>query len=70
MQRHQAEVVSGVVDIRDAHQFDDGVIGAYRRFGVVRRNEIFVPLEVEVMLHEGCLLGRIRVRANRRLWQS
>ena len=48
VQRHQAEVVSGVVDISDAHQFDNGVMGADRRFDVVRRNEVFVTVEAEV----------------------
>jgi hypothetical protein len=42
VQRHQAEEVSSVVDISDAHQFDNGVTGADRRFGVVRRDEVFV----------------------------
>jgi hypothetical protein len=32
VQRHQAEVVTGVVDISDAHQFDNGVMGADRCF--------------------------------------
>jgi hypothetical protein len=36
-----------VVDISDAYQFNNGVIGAYRCFGVVRRNEVFVTLAVE-----------------------
>ena len=35
MQRHQAVKVSGVVDISDAHQFNNGVMGADRRFSVV-----------------------------------
>ena len=49
VQRHQSEGVGGVVDIGDAHQFDNGVIGADRRFHVVvRRNEVFVTVEAEV----------------------
>jgi hypothetical protein len=48
VQRHHAEVVSGVVDIGDAYQFDNGVTGADRRFGAIRRDEVFVPLEAEV----------------------
>src|SRR5580693_2194057 len=48
VQRHQAEVVSGVVDISDAHQFDNGVMRADRRFEVGRRNEVFVTVEAEV----------------------
>ena len=44
--RHQAERVSGGV-IDDADQFNNGVMGADRRFGVVRRNEVFATAEVE-----------------------
>ena len=47
VQRHQAEVVSGVVDISDAHQFDNGVTGADRRFGVAGRNEVFVTWKLK-----------------------
>jgi hypothetical protein len=43
VQRHQAARVSGVVDIGDAHQFDNGVTGADRRFHVVRRDEVSAP---------------------------
>jgi hypothetical protein len=48
MQRHQAARISGVVNIRDAHQFNNGVMGAYRPFYVVRRDEVFVTLKAEV----------------------
>jgi hypothetical protein len=48
VQRHKAGDVSGVVDIGDADQFNDGVIRADRRFGMIRRNEVFVTLKAEV----------------------
>ena len=47
MQRHQAEVVSGD-EISDADQFNNGVMGADRRFEVGRRDEVFATLLVEV----------------------
>jgi hypothetical protein len=40
-----------VVDISDAHQFNDGVIGADRRLVVVRRDEEFVTVEAEDRPH-------------------
>ena len=70
VQRHQAEGVSGVVNISDAYQFDNGVVGAYRRFDLVRRNEVFVTVEAKVGYTEAhtaqcgdcCILCRLDSR--------
>jgi hypothetical protein len=59
VQRHQPESVSGGVDISDAHQFDNGVMGVDHCFDVVRCNEVFVTVEAEVGYagtgHDGCI---------------
>ena len=48
VQRHHVEKVSGVMDISDAHQFNNGIMGANRSFDVARPDEVFVTVEAEV----------------------
>jgi hypothetical protein len=68
VQRHDTPRVTGVVDISDAHQFNNGIMGADNRFDVVRRNEVFVLTESEVgytctaQCFDCCILCRCEAR--------